>query len=968
MNATQIKTDTQYENNAVQAAYEWFIENLIAKIWNEPKWHKTAKGGEWKEASRDSWQKKYDLPYIGHILSGALCSLKVLDIFLQNESLNPELYNTIKTKVIQSTLTNGKQDTDDWTRQLEYKLRRSLFGYLFHDYVKITLDNYKMTDSKDNLAALVHEFFGKLQQELDISDQDLYQIAFSTEEDTKFNALNSNMNINPLLIFEESFSSLADKISSKFSDPSTFDIVRWANSLTFCKESIFRNFKLYKVNFSSTYFLAVTDLLKMELISRIKSAGAYYLWSTPDGIFYVADKPVSFDLDSISKSLVDIISTRLIKLEDGIEFTDRRINIPGRSFVPITSLTLKRIAENSNKIREALKSKNSNVDERDIIELEKYKKIICKEFAGDLTVNLTKRSDKPLNYRDILIVSDSISDVERVEHVLLVRIVQLVGSQVNTPEFKKVKEVLNYLTDKDGHESPVISAILRHTKEINRKKNPLLAPLLVILSDSGGKAAAETLGLEQEASTISARIDWEILADEAAQAISGNKENSVIMNHLKQIIATIINPLNVDIPKVPDKKEMSMIDGYPGRTEAIKENLYGLGTNAVFTNRIVTASIPNAFVDERYLIESFLRKSVSLEPERAGSVFVFLDFPGPIPFLDLHKILNYLKSNEEAREKWGSQLDEIYIALGNRNAIFRKDTSYFIPRKQPESTAEAVMLYQEVLNLAANTHLRVQVIDSHSPPALQQKEIFQFSINQFSLKDLGISRIRYNRIEEVQKFFQNISILADISRGSRKREEQREEQISEILREFSREPISLFSFCMDAVRASERQATSKGTEKSIVKKINYIKRSMEIYVSDGFGGVKGGVNMENLKKLAKIARDLWKPADNMSGSQRSWMLRESLDVLEKVLSEGKGDSVKLEEYTEFIEGHLYKGLEAERDKTDSKQRVVIDEENIKEFSKTLIEMISRDFNGRIPSGTMKSYLIDAFEFEYMFGN
>lgn len=117
-----------------------------------------------------------------------------------------------------------------------------------------------MKDSRDSLSDLVNMYFHDTLSEVSMSTDDIYQIAFSTEEDTKFNALSSRVQVNPMLTFESGFSSLADKISSKFAEP-PLNIAsdQWFRSLKFLEVNLFTDYSVFKTPLGSTYFVAVTD-------------------------------------------------------------------------------------------------------------------------------------------------------------------------------------------------------------------------------------------------------------------------------------------------------------------------------------------------------------------------------------------------------------------------------------------------------------------------------------------------------------------------------------------------------------------------------------------------------------------------------------------------------------------------------------------------------------------------------------
>lgn len=934
----------EFINQSVQNAYSWFIENVISKIWGEEEWSKLAKGGEWEDDFKRKWATKYDLPYLGHILSGSLCALKMIDIFIHSKDLNSDLYSAIIREAEGFPLSNEVSLANSvQSNHLELKLKRSLMGYLFHDYVKITGSGYKMVDSEPVLCDLAKKYFNSMLDDIKLSCEELYQIAYGTEEGTKLNVFRDEVKIIPGLLFEISFSALADKISSKFSEGIEEDLDKWSERLTFCGVRILQRYKLWKINFTSTYFIATLDLLRWTIKSRLENSGGFFLWMTPSGLYYLSENSISLDLDVLAKDLENKIYGS-IDLASGIEFTDRRINLPGRTMFHLTKDILAKVSRDPEKIKEALRPENKEIEDADIPVLVYYREILEKYFEGDLIVNLTKRPDKQLNYRELLVVPEAISDPDKTYRVILLRCVQLISSKARTVEIRKVRDIISHiLKDPNYQFKGVIDALLRKTKPVNRSKNPLLAPLLVALE--------ENLHPEE-------RIDWGQLETEVLKTLEEMDSESSLRDNLKQLITAILDPLEATMPKVPDKREMSMIDGYPGREEAIEENLYGLRTNAVFTNRTVTSTVSNSLVDKRYLIESLLRKRMGVASEIDGDVFVYLDFPGPLPFLDLYRIFDVLYENREAFSGWSKQLQRIYISLKERRQMIpqlKTDISYFIPRKQPESSSEAFFLYQEAMDLAISTNLRVQVIDSHSPPILRQKEIFQYLVNSFVLEDFQITKVRYNRLREVQDFLMTIGTIASFTRKNRNKGD----EVAEILREFSRNPLSLFSYALEL-------ADYNGGDRG--KRIKPLRSRIEKYAGQGFGGVKGGVNTESLKKLARIGRSLWMPTPDMSGSQRSWMLRDSIDILEKALSEPRGRETGIDSYSELIEGHLYKLLRSHWDRQEEKGKINLDPERIREFSRTFLDLIKGDFGGKPPSGNMKAYVIDAFEFEYVFGD
>jgi hypothetical protein len=119
----------------------------------------------------------------------------------------------------------------------------------------------------------------------------------------------------------------------------------------------------------------------------------------------------------------------------------------------------------------------------------------------------------------------------------------------------------------------------------------------------------------------------------------------------------------------------------------------------------------------------------------------------------------------------------------------------------------------------------------------------------------------------------------------------------------------------------------------------------------------GVEKMEEIKNLAKAALRLKNPGD--SSNKRTWLVRDSLYALEKWKSNTGGTgNHDLADFLDILDGQILKGLE--REDIEIRNHTYIDD-----FSRALISALDKLFGGRVPSGSMKSYFIDAFEFEYL---
>ena len=141
--------------------FDWSVSDVLSKVWDSGEWNRCAKGGN----ETEKFARHNDMDYLAHIFSGISMALKVLDYRYQKTPVNE---NDLATEV--------------------RSLKRSIFCYLFHDYNKITGADYRMAD-KSSLAELVNRYFDGIKSNLDLTDDEVYQVVFSTEKGTSYNII-----------------------------------------------------------------------------------------------------------------------------------------------------------------------------------------------------------------------------------------------------------------------------------------------------------------------------------------------------------------------------------------------------------------------------------------------------------------------------------------------------------------------------------------------------------------------------------------------------------------------------------------------------------------------------------------------------------------------------------------------------------------------------------------------------------
>jgi hypothetical protein len=881
--------------------YQWFLDYVLSKVWLLPDWQKCAKGGYWPK--KREFSEHNDMPLLAHIISGIGISLKIVEIALKTNS----------EKIIK---------LDD--QELEKRLKRAAIGFLFHDYNKVnwSSESYLM-NKKDVFYKVIDNIPGidETIKELGFSKDDIYQIAISTEQGTTFNAY--NIKINQDLNFEQDFSRMADRLSSIFN----FDEPNLNNlSLIFYGFSLDHS-KIHKIKFAQTIYYTFTDLIKQVLIDILKSEGRIYLWSTYDAIYYYGEiLNLENELDNIAEEVYKEFLKR-VKFSSTTNFNDRRVSIPSKGIIPITEEDIKEfvIGPDKEKFKNIFWMENKSADSIDREKIFNYQNEANKNLK---TLKFSFKND--LKFRgsleDLEVDSENIEQVFERLKIFIIRFLQLEnridGSYINIIK-NRIEELKN---------NTILEPFRKKIKNIS--KSAFLIPILI--NDPA----------------ISRDI-WENALKEILEYINKLEKNNInVKSTIHKITSLILMISPEEFPEVPSKNNMSLINGYPAELKALAENMYGLNTNSTFTNRIITSNIGNAQIDFYYILESLLRNSViSKNPltrtKDLGSSIFYITFPGAIPYIDMDYLLNKIQiENKNNIKRIGfSRIEELYTGINEINKKFLIDNSFIAGIEEISTNEKALEILYYALNIVKYTKMKVLVTESHSPPIKTQKEILSFETSTYILKDLRINKVRCNQIEEKLNFLELINLIAGKSLNIDFK------MISKILSDYIMEPISIFSYIMK----HENNKKSKGIIKTLgFENIEKIEELIN-YEYEIKKHKRGEKIMDDLKELARSAVALKRPG--FSSSERTWMLRDSLEALEKWSSFDKSsDRNDIEKMREIIEGVVYKGLKSEYN---------VPKEKVEDFANSLVKFLKNHFNGKIPTGSIRSYLINAFEFEYI---
>jgi hypothetical protein len=900
----ELGSGMKFSDERLTNIYEWFLRDILTKVWFNDRFQSCAKGGEW--GGNPKFESKKDMPYLSHIISGASMILRVIDLGIEEKKLS---------------------DLND----IEFKIKRGLIGFLFHDYNKIINSSYKM-DEKDRLISLIKELnFNGLLNEVGLNYDTLYDLVISTEIGTQFNALGKFQDQS--IRFEKDMVRAADKLSSVFNESDSkldMDII--------VGDFILKKDNIKSIKFTPSIYYALTDLVKLSLIEELNSLGLKYLWVTEFAIYYYSCSKASIDLLGISNKLIegsigaylDIVSPH-----SGIKFTDRKIKNPARGIIKIDVDAVNRFLLENNLFNSVITPIKGSIEGKYFELLDKYRERISKNLKS-VFIDLVRDNDrfdakKILKLRDIS-YEDNDAITER-KKIFIIRTIQL---ELNDPKKLKKGEYKNILLlwDKLNKFVNENKAIFIPFESIYKGRSKLLkSPFLNLLFISEEKIEDSIY----ENALIEILNSW-------------NKDVIDLRGKLESIIKYILGISILEMEEVPDKSEMAIVTGYKASRRGLSENTYGIRTNSSFSNKVIISKIANFNIDDNYAIEALLRRYwVMNEKSEYSTNFLYLVFPGAVAYMDIAGLVDKLKNTEN---KSILTIRALEIGLDSPTRGKRLDNSYFFDPGKLNNNEDAFKVLELSLNLIMLTKLKCLIIDTHSPPIENQLEIFRMETKEFFTKDLKWDKIRCNKISEVLDFVRLFKIVfgyPTIGKPSKKI------NIPKVLNDFIEDPISIFH------HLKLKYMVDPKLERRLFENKDYdvhngINKLINQYISQAPNG--GNKKMKEIRELADIAFELMGPKFPRSTNERTWMLRDTLDALEKMSAIFSGKNDDLNNFKDIISSRIFKGLEK-----DNKYNVK--NELIEKFSETLINLINDSFGRKVPAGTLKSYIIDAFEFNLM---
>lgn len=883
-NNIKLENYMYYDNQYITEVMDWAVSSIFSRVWNDPYWLKCAKGGD----AKDSYKNKSDMFYIIHIFSGTAMALRVLDY----------------------KYTEDKQKNED---SLTIRLKRSIIGYLFHDYNK--LGNYEKNRNMDDTSDLDLEVekFNDVLTELNMSKDEIYSIAFSTEIGTQYHSNSIKHELLNGNEYERSFSRLADTLSSIFDEqnPAIKDIY-------FENQPLIPKSKIHSIKVASTSFITFTSILRNKLVTFIKEKKGFYLWSTLNSIYYMSEKELDLDIEELANMVLSGISEKA-HLEKGISLNDRRIDVSSNKVGRINKDVLTKFIDDSDNFRQVMHLEDIKLNEKVKTDGQIYSDRIynrCRSFSLNFNKDIPEKTGKERSVREYLDIFDSDSVDEDILtnerlHVFLVRYVQLQTGLITSTsdivrnklreELRKNEDILKYLLPKK-----------------NKEKSAFLIPF--VMDDE--------------------EIQWDSLLKDVLKDMNLDKVLEQNMETIVIMLKTILNLGDTDIPEVPDKSSMSMINGYPATQNGQSENLFGLGTNT-FNNRLITSGIANGKVDPFSIFEFSLRKIMApAVNSKYSSAILFLSFPGAVPFMDMGKFLEIAQNSDKSLK-----VNNVELTIGDSTAQlenFKFDSTYYIYLNDPKKDSDILRYLVSILDIAMDSKLHAMVSFSNNIFFESWDETVSFNLENSILNGMKWNKIRCNNVYKVKS---EISFFLDSGKKSRKVDY---ENTASIIRDYLRDNYSLLHYVHGQYFGENRYILSTLDKVDLMRELVY--------------GKKGEV-MKKVEQLGDIAADLYRLKWDSSSSDRGWMIRESLEVLEKMKAETKTSS--LDELGDFVAGHILTNLERLYKREAGTANTKINKEKIIDFSNTLLSLISKEFKGKVPSGTTRSYLIDGFEIEYM---
>ncbi|QRF75591.1 hypothetical protein Thermo_01096 [Thermoplasmatales archaeon] len=873
----------------LEEVLDWAVNNIFSKIWLSSEWNRCAKGGN----DNKKFEKYRDMDYLAHIFSGTLMALKVLD------------YKYISEPV-----------SDRQLQEEILSIKRSIFCFLFHDYNKITGVDYSMKD-RSTLFELVDKYFRELRNELNLTNDEVYQVVFSTELGTTYNII-KNKNQRSGLFFESNFSRVADQLSSRFNREVSGNMKSIEDSIDWGSEPVVPGRFLKKILFGATSLYACEDVARKACLQVIELSGGFYLWSTNRAIFYVSDGDDSVIQTGLTKAFEDIVN-KILQPENLLTFNDRSVINSASGIVAHTKDSIITYVKEDG-FKKCIWMEDIEITPENRDAAYAYSDAV-KTATITFSLNFKKINEKSrTSLRDgleIYEIQDEEKGIEERLKVFMARYVQL-KTDLNTQNAKELRSFLESTLEK--YKDGILKGLLGKIE----RNSGLLIPFAIQTKE----------------------VDWDVLLSDILSDLNKEQKFVDFNDILSKIVVRNIDSLV--LPRVPNKFKMSMVNAYPASEKATRENLFGINTQT-FNNRLPTSGISNGKVDQISKFEFALRRNLVPRSGSEDEGLMFMSFPGAIPFIDMSDYMTHLAYS---REEELSEVNNLKLSLRAINRFKREvrlDSTYFYSVKHLKTEEEILKNTYQALNIYRRTKMLIRLSFSNSPFFEDQYEAVRIEVGNSICTAMGWERIRCNQIEGVLDTITTFNVVVN---GSISKIDFKE--TANVIGNYIQQPMSLF-YHVHKLVFDKKDSKMTGFGKQFSEKIENIRKLAYEWDKDG------GKKMKSITELAKSAAKMVRPTWNMSGNYRTWMLRDSLEAIEKAkVSLTAGEDRDLSEYKVFVEGVILKTLQRDKSRT-----WMPTDTDIAEFADKLIYLLKEDFDSRVPSGSMKSYLINAFEFEYM---
>ncbi|MGP6206921.1 hypothetical protein ACNF42_02655 [Cuniculiplasma sp. SKW3] len=678
--------------------------------------------------------------------------------------------------------------------------------------------------------------------------------------------------------------------------------------------------KIKSFGIAKSNLYAMEGLAKKALVSLIRDKmNGFYLWSTEDSIYYVTGETplIKAEMEDLIVDEFKSLISEVMHPEKLISMNDRRVDNAASGYLEQTRQSLVSFMKRESNLKMCVHLQDIKLDSEDkIVQAENFSDYISnyKNSVFEIKLRFVNEKQGGHSIREgFRFLGGDDSDEGELLKIFSVRYIQL-NRNLKDEEIDKIRTRINAIVENfKGNYDQILG------KEV--EKSALLIPIL-----------------------IKEDVNWEKIHNKVLEDMNRESKEVDYRQILERIIPGIFRPGNFE--EVPEKSEMSMVNGFHATEIAKGDKLYGLNTNG-FNNRLKTSRISNGKVDDVSILEFNIRRNV-ITRLSGDDTLVYLKFPGAIPYLDLSLFMDKF-SNSKNNEKF--IVDKLRMSIENMDRKVRVDNSFFFVTNAIKTNADMLKVLNEAMEIAQNTKMHVRISYSNSPLLSGQLESIKLDISNSLVSFFSWNAIRCNEISNVKKIMQAFNVLVN---GSLDKFDFK--KMAEIMVDYIQNSMSIFSYVHNYI-SEVKERGRKGFGVQFSKEIEDIRKL-------GYNVEKeGDEKMKNIEKLAKIASEIEKANWKMSGNDRTWMMRDSLEGLETARIRVKeGQNKKLSEFKDIVGGILL--TKVTRDYKDEDKKF-IPLNKIIEFADCLIELIENDFAGRIPSGAMKSYLINAFEFEYM---